>query len=96
MSRAADSQGAVTPSDHAIRRYHQRATRPALSDVPTAWHDAHEIDVDRAQIDGHEARFNPTHQLVLVRKDTQIVTCIDSTTARPAIKDAIKAAGWHP
>jgi hypothetical protein len=79
---------------HAVRRLGERATL-SRETAALAWHSAEWIDINRTSLDGDEARYNDLLRVVLVRKDSALVTIIDADTANhTVIKELKRSTGW--
>lgn len=86
----------VTVSDHARTRYQRRADELHLTPrVEDAWRQAHDLPGGE-WLDGEAARYDPVSRCVLVVRDGVLRTAIYAPTAKPAIQQAVRNAGWHP
>ncbi|AHG05225.1 hypothetical protein HALDL1_07275 [Halobacterium sp. DL1] len=86
----------VSVSEHARERFLHRAD--SLHITPTieaAWRQAHPISGD-GWLDGEAARYDPTNRLVFPVRDGIIRTAIYAPSAKQAIREAVRAAGWRP
>lgn len=84
------SQSAPSATNEARIRWVQRAG-DTVSEPATYWDHAWPLR-DHA-LDADEARYVPSHDVILVRKDSAITTVIaNDTTLRGAARDAIRRA----
>jgi len=80
---------------HAADRLRQRANLDRRT-AARLWHNAEGLNIDRTTLDGDEARYDPIHRLVLVRKNSNLVTIIDAdTAAAPVQQELATSTGWY-
>jgi hypothetical protein len=86
----------VAVSEHARRQFQLRADALHLTPrVEDAWRQAHAIP-GGDWLRGERARYDPTTRCVFPVRDGEIRTAIYAPTAKPAIRAAVRLAGWRP
>ncbi|WP_435098504.1 hypothetical protein [Halarchaeum sp. P4] len=86
----------ITVSKHAREKFLKRADRLDLTPtVEDAWRQGYEIP-GGAWLRGERARYDPTTRCVFPVRDGEIRTAIYAPSAKPAIQNAVRRAGWLP
>lgn len=86
----------VTVSEHAREQYQYRAERLDLTPtIEEAWRQGHDLP-GGPWLRGERARYDPTSRCVFPVRNAVIVTALYAPTAKPAIQQAVRNAGWSP